>query len=147
MTTELARPSTTPPPAPHRLAAGPAAIDRAGDGQHHRGRHLQPALRHRVVRADQPRSHGPRDSRRRSPGVDVRGALARIPAAGAYAYARAAFGNGFGFSQAWLYWITAWAGNAAIAVGWVFYVEQFLNKGGSTVGRSDRPGRALIPRR
>ena len=59
----------------------------------------------------------------------------RVPAAGGpYAYARAAFGNGFGFSQAWLYWITAWAGNAAIAVGWVFYVQQFLNKGGSTVG-------------
>jgi APA family basic amino acid/polyamine antiporter len=59
----------------------------------------------------------------------------RIPASGGpYAYARAAFGNGFGFSQAWLYWITAWAGNAAIAVGWVFYVEKFVNKGGSTFG-------------
>jgi len=59
----------------------------------------------------------------------------RIPAdGGPYAYARAAFGNGFGFSQAWLYWITAWAGNAAIAVGWVFYVEKFVNKGGSTTG-------------
>jgi APA family basic amino acid/polyamine antiporter len=59
----------------------------------------------------------------------------RIPAEGGpYAYARAAFGNGFGFSQAWLYWITAWAGNAAIAVGWVFYVEKFVNKGGSTFG-------------
>ncbi|MET0997305.1 MAG: amino acid permease, partial [Marmoricola sp.] len=53
---------------------------------------------------------------------------------GPYAYARAAFGNGFGFSQAWLYWITAWAGNAAIVVGWVFYVQLFLNKGGSTLG-------------
>ena len=59
----------------------------------------------------------------------------RIPAEGGpYAYARAAFGNGFGFSQAWLYWITAWAGNAAIAVGWVFYVEKFVNKDGSTLG-------------
>jgi APA family basic amino acid/polyamine antiporter len=59
----------------------------------------------------------------------------RIPASGGpYAYARAAFGNGFGFSQAWLYWITAWAGNAAIAVGWVFYVQQFVNKGGATAG-------------
>ena len=57
----------------------------------------------------------------------------RIPAdGGPYAYARAGFGNGFGFSQAWLYWITAWAGNAAIVVGWVFYVQLFLNKGGST---------------
>jgi APA family basic amino acid/polyamine antiporter len=51
---------------------------------------------------------------------------------GPYAYVRAAFGDGWGFSQAWLYWITAWAGNAAIAVGWVFYVEKFLNKGGAT---------------
>ena len=59
----------------------------------------------------------------------------RLPSAGGpYAYARAAFGNRFGFSQAWLYWITAWAGNAAIAVGWVFYVQLFLNKGGSTLG-------------
>ncbi len=59
----------------------------------------------------------------------------RVPAEGGpYAYARAAFGNGFGFSQAWLYWITAWAGNAAIVVGWVFYVEKFVNKGGSTAG-------------
>ena len=57
----------------------------------------------------------------------------RMPAGGGpYAYARAAFGDGWGFSQAWLYWITAWAGNAAIAVGWVFYVEKFLNKGGAT---------------
>jgi APA family basic amino acid/polyamine antiporter len=57
----------------------------------------------------------------------------RLPAAGGpYAYVRAAFGNGWGFSQAWLYWITAWAGNAAIAVGWVFYVEKFLNKGSAT---------------
>jgi len=31
-----------------------------------------------------------------------------------------AFGEAWGFSQAWVYWITAWAGNAAIAVGWVF---------------------------
>jgi APA family basic amino acid/polyamine antiporter len=57
----------------------------------------------------------------------------RIPAEGGpYAYARAAFGNGTGFANAWSYWITAWAGNAAIVVGWVYYVEHFLNKGGST---------------
>jgi APA family basic amino acid/polyamine antiporter len=57
----------------------------------------------------------------------------RLPAAGGpYAYARAAFGNGLGFSNAWSYWITAWAGNAAIAVGWVYYVETFVNKGGAT---------------
>lgn len=53
----------------------------------------------------------------------------RMPAdGGPYAYARSAFGNFTGFSNAWLYWITAWAGNAAIVVGWVFYVEYFLGK-------------------
>lgn len=51
----------------------------------------------------------------------------RLPAdGGPYAYARVAFGNATGFSNAWLYWITAWAGNAAIVVGWVFYVQFFL---------------------
>lgn len=59
----------------------------------------------------------------------------RIPAEGGpYAYARSAFGNRIGFANAWSYWITAWAGNAAIAVGWVYYVETFVNKGGSTTG-------------
>jgi len=56
----------------------------------------------------------------------------RLPAdGGPYAYARSAFGNGLGFSNAWSYWITAWAGNAAIVVGWVYYVEHFLNKSGA----------------
>ncbi|GAB7006638.1 amino acid permease [Nocardioides sp. AN3] len=54
----------------------------------------------------------------------------RMPAdGGPYAYARSAFGNPLGFANAWSYWITAWAGNAAIAVGWVLYVEEFVNKG------------------
>jgi APA family basic amino acid/polyamine antiporter len=59
------------------------------------------------------------------------GALSRrLPAdGGPYAYARAGFGNPLGFTNAWSYWITAWAGNAAIAVGWVLYVERFVNKG------------------
>ena len=48
---------------------------------------------------------------------------------GPYAYARTAFGNRLGFANAWSYWITAWAGNAAIAVGWVLYVEHFINTG------------------
>src|SRR5262245_10946643 len=53
----------------------------------------------------------------------------RLPAdGGPYAYARAGFGNPLGFMNAWSYWITAWAGNAAIAVGWVLYVERFVNK-------------------
>jgi len=55
----------------------------------------------------------------------------RLPAdGGPYAYARSAFGNGVGFVNAWSYWITAWAGNAAIVTGWVFYVEHFVNKDG-----------------
>src|SRR6201990_3149045 len=54
----------------------------------------------------------------------------RLPAdGGPYAYARVGFGNPLGFINAWSYWITAWAGNAAIAVGWVLYVEHFINKG------------------
>src|SRR5262245_59332752 len=58
------------------------------------------------------------------------GALSRrLPAdGGPYAYARVGFGNPLGFTNAWSYWITAWAGNAAIAVGWVLYVEHFVNK-------------------
>src|SRR5436309_9854082 len=56
----------------------------------------------------------------------------RLPAdGGPYAYARAAFGNGVGFANAWSYWITAWAGNAAIVTGWVLYVEYLLTKGGT----------------
>src|SRR4051794_34298577 len=58
----------------------------------------------------------------------------RLPAdGGPYAYARAAFGNGLGFTNAWSYWVTAWAGNAAIVTGWVFYVERFINKDGATI--------------
>ena len=33
------------------------------------------------------------------------------------------------FLNAWSYWITAWAGNAAIVVAWVGYVEVFWNTG------------------
>ncbi len=48
---------------------------------------------------------------------------------GPYVYARDAFGDFAGFLNAWSYWITAWAGNAAIAVAWVGYVEVFWNTG------------------
>ena len=58
----------------------------------------------------------------------------RLPAdGGPYAYSRVAFGNRVGFLNAWSYWITAWAGNAAIAVGWVLYVEEFVNTGHNTL--------------
>jgi basic amino acid/polyamine antiporter, APA family len=54
----------------------------------------------------------------------------RMPAdGGPYAYARAGFGNLAGFTNAWLYWLTTWGGNAAIATGWVLYVERFVNTG------------------
>ena len=73
----------------------------------------------------------------------------RLPAdGGPYAYARVAFGNRLGFANAWSYWITAWAGNAAIAVGWVLYVEEFVNKDHNRLGLGAAgAGRAVDPRR
>ncbi|MER5635564.1 amino acid permease [Kitasatospora sp. NPDC002227] len=59
----------------------------------------------------------------------------RVPGSGGpYVYAREAFGEFAGFLTAWSYWITAWAGNAAIVVAWVGYVEVFVNKGHHTGG-------------
>ncbi|SCG77372.1 amino acid permease [Micromonospora humi] len=52
----------------------------------------------------------------------------RVPGSGGpYLYAREGFGEFAGFVNAWSYWITAWAGNAAIVVAWVGYVEVFWN--------------------
>ncbi|WP_214327593.1 amino acid permease [Nonomuraea sediminis] len=54
---------------------------------------------------------------------------ARVPAAGGpYAYARDAFGEFAGFWNAWSFWLTAWIGNAAIAVAWVGYVQYFAKQ-------------------
>jgi APA family basic amino acid/polyamine antiporter len=63
------------------------------------------------------------------------GALSkRVPGSGGpYVYARDAFGDFAGFLNAWSYWITAWAGNAAIVVAWVGYVEVFWNTGHAKV--------------
>ncbi|MCU0292645.1 MAG: amino acid permease [Thermoanaerobaculaceae bacterium] len=60
------------------------------------------------------------------------GALARrIPAQGGpYAYALAAFGPFAGFSAAWFYWITAWVSRAGMVVGWITYVQVFVNRDG-----------------
>ena len=46
---------------------------------------------------------------------------------GLYAYARHEFGDFAGYLTAWCYWITAWAGNAAIVSSWVLYVESFFH--------------------
>lgn len=60
---------------------------------------------------------------------------ARLPGSGGpYIYARDAFGEFAGFLNAWSYWITAWAGNAAIVVAWVGYVEVFVNQGHGKAG-------------
>ncbi|RSM93707.1 amino acid permease [Nonomuraea sp. WAC 01424] len=60
--------------------------------------------------------------------LTFRGLAERLPGAGGpYVYARDAFGDFAGFLIAWCYWITAWAGNAAIVVAWVGYVEVFWN--------------------
>lgn len=54
---------------------------------------------------------------------------ARLPAGGGpYAYARDAFGEFVGFWNAWSFWLTAWIGNAAIAVAWVGYVQYFAQQ-------------------
>jgi APA family basic amino acid/polyamine antiporter len=52
----------------------------------------------------------------------------RVPTTdgGLYAYARHEFGDFAGYLTAWCYWITAWAGNAAIVASWVLYVESLF---------------------
>src|SRR5215469_4815390 len=56
---------------------------------------------------------------------------ARVPNAdgGLYAYARHEFGDFAGYLTGWSYWITSWAGNAAIATSWVFYVDALFGLG------------------
>ena len=53
----------------------------------------------------------------------------RIPSSdgGLYAYSRHEFGDFAGYLTAWCYWITAWAGNAAIVSSWVLYVESLFD--------------------
>ena len=45
---------------------------------------------------------------------------------GPYAYAREAFGDFIGFQAGWGYWLSIWAGNAAIALALVGYLGVFL---------------------
>jgi APA family basic amino acid/polyamine antiporter len=42
---------------------------------------------------------------------------------GLYAYARHEFGDFAGYITGWSYWISSWAGDAAIVASWVFYVD------------------------
>ncbi len=60
----------------------------------------------------------------------------RIPTSdgGLYAYARHEFGDFAGYLTAWCYWITCWAGNAAIISSWVLYVESFLGISNPSTG-------------
>ena len=53
----------------------------------------------------------------------------RVPKAdgGLYAYARHEFGDFAGYITAWSYWISSWAGNAAIVASWVFYVNALFS--------------------
>lgn len=44
-------------------------------------------------------------------------------AAGPYGFAKDAFGRRVGFWMAWMFWLSAWAGTAAIVTVWVSYVE------------------------
>jgi basic amino acid/polyamine antiporter, APA family len=55
----------------------------------------------------------------------------RVPNAdgGLYAYARHEFGDFAGYLTAWSYWISSWAGNAAIVTSWVFYVDALFGLG------------------
>ena len=70
----------------------------------------------------------------------------RVPKAdgGLYAYARHEFGDFAGYITAWCYWISSWAGNAAIVASWVFYVDALFGishpSGAGELGhRADRP--------
>jgi len=47
-------------------------------------------------------------------------------AGGPYVYARLAFGEGPGFLMAWGYWVGAWVGNAAIAIGTVASLAELI---------------------
>ncbi|HZY76059.1 MAG TPA: amino acid permease [Jatrophihabitantaceae bacterium] len=53
----------------------------------------------------------------------------RVPTSdgGLYAYSRHEFGDFAGYLTAWCYWITAFAGNAAIVSSWVLYVESLFS--------------------
>lgn len=55
----------------------------------------------------------------------------RVPSTdgGLYAYTRHELGDFAGYLTAWCYWITCWAGNAAIVSSWVLYVESLFGIG------------------
>ena len=113
--------------------SSPGARTAVGDGarhrQHHRHRRVHDAGRHGRRRHEL-------DHRARCHfiGALLLGVLfgqltRRIPSSdgGLYAYARHEFGDFAGYLTAWCYWITAWAGNAAIVSSWVLYVESLFS--------------------
>lgn len=55
-------------------------------------------------------------------------------AGGPYVYPRAAFGECAGFLMAWGYWVSVWVGNAAIAIGTVASLAEFVPALKTTVG-------------
>ena len=48
---------------------------------------------------------------------------------GCMAYRSHEFGDFAGYVTEWCYWISAWAGNAAIVASWVFYVNALFESG------------------
>lgn len=62
----------------------------------------------------------------------------RIPTSdgGLYAYSKHEFGDFAGFLTAWCYWISAFAGNAAIVASWVLYVESLFGMDNPTAWTS-----------
>jgi APA family basic amino acid/polyamine antiporter len=57
--------------------------------------------------------------------------IRRVPKAdgGLYPYARHEFGDFAWYLTGWSYWISSWAGNAAIVTSWVFYVDALFSLG------------------
>jgi basic amino acid/polyamine antiporter, APA family len=53
---------------------------------------------------------------------------------GLYAYARHEFGDFAGYLTGWCYWISSWAGNAAIVAAWVFYIDALFGINPSGIG-------------
>jgi amino acid transporter len=90
----------------------------------------------RAVSAARPRGASPGAGDRRGPAADGRPASGQSADDAGVDHGTAPFGLTSATAPiigTWSYWITAWVGNAAIAVGWVLYVEHFINTGHNPV--------------